>query len=103
MKVTKITFKMLWEVNMNKIFVFLLALIFLPAFAACPIDSDKPCTGNTTDKENKFFSQQSTQKDFANKKSENYSSIKINPKTETKKEENPQNYDPDCMFGICLP
>ena len=87
---------------MNKILITILVSMFLPAFAACPIDSNKPCTGEKQDTktiskiDNVDFGQKDDVKDHPflpeNER------IKLQPNDKADK-----SYDPDCMFGVCLP
>ena len=79
---------------MKKMFtLFLITMFSLPAFASCPVDTDKPCTGNNIDNLNlsksvlnEYPQEKTSQNNSAN---QNYIDI--------------QSYDPDCQFGVCLP
>ena len=91
-----------WEVSMNKILITILISMFLPAFATCPIDSDKPCTGEkqTQEKISKInkpdLKQNDDVKDYPFLPKKEKVKIQINDTQN-------QSYDPDCMFGVCLP
>ena len=87
---------------MNKILITILVSMFLPAFAACPIDSDKPCTEEKQDIkaiskiDNLDFGQKDDAKDHPFLPENEWIDIQPNDTFN-------QSYDPDCMFGVCLP
>ena len=87
---------------MNKILITILVSMFLPAFAACPIDADKPCTGEKQDTKtiSKINDVDFGQKDDRNDHPFLSDKERINIQQEDTVN---QSYDPDCMFGVCLP
>ena len=87
---------------MNKIFITFLISMFLPAFAACPIDANQPCTGENQDI--MTISQINNSNQDLRKEENNYPFLPENERTSNPFDDTQnQSYDPDCMFGVCLP
>ena len=105
MKELKTTFTMIkWEVSMNKIIITLLILMFLPAFAACPVGLDKPCTANVLDTTNSTLRDKILPNPLEDiKKTDAFQPQYVHPYHENILNIDERDYNSNCQFGVCLP
>ena len=88
---------------MKKIFAIFVLILYAPSvYATCSVDIDKPCTGQNQDVEIISIFDNPHLESYKETNQDNvvpHNNLISNPLDDTAN----QSYDPDCMFGVCLP
>ena len=90
---------------MNKIFTLIFSgMLILPAYSACPLDMDKPCTATILDTTNSTLRERVLPNPLDDiKKTDAFQPEFVKPYHENMLNTEEREYNSNCQFGVCLP